>query len=82
MTILKVKNTENGHQAVTYPTTGHNGKTGADIALMLQRMSPGYIEYILQFGTDPHCNACRDKKCENQGNGDDACQAFKFGEKW
>lgn len=48
----------------------------------LQHLSPGYVEYLLQFGYDPHCSACRDSSCENCGMGDDACPAFKFGQKW
>ena len=83
MTILKVKDIGNGQQTVSYPTAGHGDKTGADIALMLQNVSPGYVEYILQTGeSHVHCSACRDMDCENQGNGDDACRAFKYGEDW
>jgi len=48
----------------------------------LQHLSPGYVEYLLQFGNDPHCNACRDGGCEMQGTGNDACTGFKFGARW
>ena len=42
----------------------------------------GYIAYLLKFGEAPHCSACRDADCENQGNGDDACKGFKYGDRW
>ena len=45
-------------------------------------LSPGYVEYLLKAGRDPHCSACRDWECENVGNGDDACRGFKYGERW
>ena len=45
-------------------------------------LSPGYVEWMLKVGSDPHCTNCRDISCENFGNGDDACCGFQFGEKW
>jgi len=54
----------------------------AQIYKWLKYLSPGYVEYLLQFGCDPHCSACRDTRCENAGHGDDACAAFKYGEEW
>ncbi len=48
----------------------------------LSYLSPGYVEWLLRFGKDPHCSNCRDMGCDNIGNGDDACQGFKFSQNW
>jgi hypothetical protein len=79
MTILHV--VQNGKKlTVTYPA---NHKQADDIERWFSyELSPGYIEWMLQVGSDPHCTNCRDMDCENFGNGDDACKGFKFGEKW
>jgi hypothetical protein len=45
-------------------------------------LSAGYMTYLLKFGEDPHCSACRDAGCENRGHGDDACEGFKYGDRW
>jgi len=80
-TIIKVTeiNDETGEIKLNYPSDHPKAE---QIEGWLQRLSPGYIEYLLQFGTDPHCNACKDIECENIGMGDDACPGFQFGEKW
>ncbi len=79
-TILKVKDIGGGKQEISWPPKHPKAK---QIREWLDRkLSPGYVEYLLQFGVDPHCGACRDTKCENVGRGDDACGAFKFGLKW
>ena len=46
-------------------------------------LSYGFIEYLLQSkGKSPHCSGCRDFVCPSQGEGDDACKGFKYGEEW
>ena len=78
-TILKVKPTANGQLNVSWASKHPKSK---DIEKWLKHLSAGYVEYLLQFDADPHCNACRETECENVGGGDDACRAFKFGLKW
>jgi hypothetical protein len=78
MTTLKVK-VYKDRMDVTYPA---DHKQKDDIERWLKNLSPGYAEWMLQVGSDPHCSNCRDMKCENFGRGDDACPAFQFGEKW
>ena len=78
MSILQVKK-KGKRIEISWPK-GH--PQGEQIEKWLKRMSPGYVEYLLKFGTDPHCSACRDDKCPSVGNGDDACPAFMYGEKW
>ncbi len=79
-TVLKVKNINDEEQEIRYPS--NHPKIEKIRAWIDNGLSPGYIEYLLQFGVDPHCNACRDTGCENAGRGDDACRAFKFGLEW
>jgi len=78
-TILTVTPSGPNTLSISYPT---NHEKAEKIEKWLQRLSPGYTEYLLQFGQDPHCNACRDTECENVGMGDDACHGFKFGQEW
>ena len=78
MSILKVK-IQGDKFNVSYPA---NHPKVDKIEGWLKHLSPGYIEYLLQFDKDPHCNACRDGACENAGMGDDACPAFQYGEEW
>jgi len=54
----------------------------ASIKKWLNSLSPGYVEYLLQTGEDPHCSNCQDFECMNNGSGDDACSAFKIGNDW
>lgn len=77
-TTLKVKKQGKQYQ-ITFPS---NHPKADKIDKWLQHLSPGYVEYLLQFGQDPHCSACRDCGCDNVGMGDDACPAFKFGARW
>ncbi len=77
-TVLRVKKV-NKEYKISFPAKHPKRK---QIEKWLGRLSPGYTEYLLQFGDDPHCSACRDKDCENMGMGDDACRAFKFGLDW
>jgi len=79
MPVLKVKPAGKGKVMIDYPA---KHPKAARIEEWLKRLSPGYVEYLLKFDTDPHCNACRDSGCENVGNGDDACPAFKYGDRW
>jgi len=79
MTILKVERVDAEHQRVSYPADHPKKK---DIERWLGYLSPGYVEFLLKRGCDPHCSACRAEDCENVGMGDDACPAFKFGEEW
>lgn len=78
MTILSVK-IKGKNCEVSWPADHPNTKK---IDKWLKNVSPGYTEYLLLDKGDPHCSACRDTGCENMGMGDDACRAFKFGEKW
>ena len=78
MTILRVKKFGDAFE-VSWPT---DHKEASNIQGWLNNVSPGYVEWLLQFGKDPHCSNCRDIECENVGNGDDACPAFKWGEEW
>ena len=64
---------------VTYPK-GHPREP--DIRRWLTYLSPGYVEYLLQHETDPHCRDCGDVECENVGHGDDACKGFRIGKEW
>lgn len=78
MSILTVK--LNGDTAsVTWPL---NHVRADKVEKWLNRLSLGYVEWLLRFGRDPHCSNCRDMRCDNVGMGDDACPAFKFGTKW
>ena len=80
MTILNAKMLDDGRMEVSYPG---NHKRVDDIERWLSyELSPGYIEWLLKTGVDPHCTNCRALDCENFGRGDDACKAFQFGEKW
>lgn len=82
MSVLKVKITGKGKNeklTVSYPK---NHPKAARIAKWLEYLSPGYVEYLLAYDTDPHCNACRATDCDNVGMGDDACPGFMWGEKW
>ena len=79
MTILTVKKVDAKRQTVSYPAD-HPKKE--DIERWLGYLSPGYTEYMLKFGVDPHCSACRATDCDNVGNGDDACRGFMYGEEW
>jgi len=79
MTILRVKVVGKNWE-VSYPT---NHEQVEDIKRWLSyELSPGYVEWLLHMGKDPHCSNCRDMECDNIGNGDDACKAFMYGEKW
>lgn len=78
-TILRVKKVEGDKLQISYPAK-HPKKDR--IEKWLKYLSPGYIEYLLHFGDDPHCTACRDVDCEAVGLGDDACRGFKFGLDW
>lgn len=80
MTVLTVTPAGEGKVTISYPAD-HPMVT--KIEKWLKNVSPGYTEYLIKSdGQDPHCNSCRDFECENQGNGDDACRAFKYGEEW
>jgi hypothetical protein len=79
LTVLNVEKAEGDKLTVSYPP---NHPKAERIKEWLKYLSPGYVEYLVQFGEDPHCTACRDAKCENRGMGDDACPGFKFGEEW
>ena len=59
-----------------------NHPKSAKINAWLKYLSPGYVEYLLRYDNDPHCNACRAKDCDNVGRGDDACPGFIFGNSW
>lgn len=80
MTVLEVRPIDEDKIEIAYPTNHPRVK---DIERWLgYGLSAGYIEYLLKTGNDPHCSACRDFECENQGMGDDACRGFKYGEAW
>ena len=79
MSVITVKSAGKGKVTIAYPANHPKAK---DIERWLEYLSAGYVEFLLRFGYDPHCTACRDEKCENCGNGDDACEAFKYGDKW
>ena len=77
--ILKVKK-EGKKLTVSFPA---DHPKADKIDEMLGRLSPGYVEYYIQHGTDPHCPECRNHKCPDFGqSGDDACSAFKIGSIW
>ena len=81
MTVLQVTNLGHGRVKVSYPTKPESRMRKIE-AWIKAGLSAGYIEYLLRFGVEPHCSACRDRTCENVGNGDDACKAFKYGDEW
>lgn len=79
MTVLKVEKVKGNKLNISYPANHPKKK---DIERWLTYLSPGYTEFLIQTGHDPHCNSCRDYCCENVGMEDDACPAFKYGDKW
>jgi len=79
MTVLNVVESENEKLTISWPK-GHDKSD--KIEKWLKYLSPGYVEWLLKNIGEPHCENCRDFECENIGNGDDACRAFKFGETW
>jgi hypothetical protein len=79
MSVLKVKFLGKNKLSVSYPADHPKAN---DIKRWLTYLSAGYTEFLIRFGYDPHCDACRDSECENCGNGDDACSGFKYGDKW
>lgn len=79
MSVLKVKKVAGNKLNVSYPK---NHPKAEKIDGWLKHLSPGYVEYLLAHGTDPHCSACRATDCDNVGMGDDACSGFMWGEKW
>lgn len=79
MTVLEVT-VKGKQQEISYPAD--HPKAAKIKKWFANGLSAGYVEYLLTFDKDPHCNACRDTKCESVGNGDDACRGFMFGELW
>ena len=79
MTVLTVKKVDEKQCSVGYPANHPKKK---DIERWLSHLGPGYVEYLLKHGCDPHCTACRATDCDNVGNGDDACPGFMYGEEW
>jgi len=78
-TILTVKSAGKDKLSISYPK---NHPKAEKIKKWLSYLSPGYVEWLLQVGSDPHCSNCRAMDCENVGMGDDACPGFQFGEDW
>jgi len=76
MSIMKIESKGVDTLTVSYPP---NHPKADKIKKWLEYLSVGYIEYLLQFGEDPHCSACRASDCDNVGMGDDACRGFIFG---
>ena len=80
MSILTVKiNHETDTMRVSFPA---NHQKHEQIKKWLTYLSAGYVVWLLRYGKDPHCSNCRDIACDNIGNGDDACPAFRWGEDW
>jgi len=78
MTVLTVEKKPEG-LLVSFPKNHPKAK---QIDAWLKNVSPGYTEYLIKHGCDPHCSACRADDCDNVGMGDDACAGFMWGEEW
>lgn len=79
MTTLEVKKSKDNKLTISWKANHPKNK---EIENWLAHLSPGYTEFLLKFGHDPHCENCRDAECPDIGSGNDACPAFKYGEVW
>ena len=79
MTALKIEKLKDNKLSISWKANHPKEK---EIKRWLSYLSPGYVEFLPQFGHDPHCGSCRDAECPDIGSSSDACPAFKYGENW